>query len=429
MSTVLFAVFPYVALITAVAGSMGRYLGNRYSYSSLSSQLLENDGLFWGSVPWHYGITLVLLGHFFAWLFPGLALAVLGGGARLSSIEALGLALAIYAFVGLIVLIARRLVRNSRARPTTSPMDWVLLFVLVVQVGSGILIALFDRWGSVWYLSTAVPWLWSLVKLQPDVSTVAALPPLIQLHFVAGFVLIFLFPSTRLVHIAVPPIAYLWRPYQVVVWHRVPGRRAPIRSGALMVGAPAHAEAHLPNGGPAAPCGPEQLPPQVPLPSANAEAVTRRRFLSWISLGAGGVAALIAAVPSVAFLLGLRKMPQVWSAVGHVDDFPVGETRRVAFADPSPEPWAGVTAQTAAWLRRETTDRFTAFSINCTHLGCPVRWIASADLFMCPCHGGVFYRDGRVASGPPPQPLATYPVRTRDGNVEILTSPLPISGR
>ena len=48
---------------------------------------------------------------------------------------------------------------------------------------------------------------------------------------------------------------------------------------------------------------------------------------------------------------------------------------------------------------------------------------------MCPCHGGVFYKDGRVASGPPPQPLATYPVRVRDGRVEILTSPLPISGR
>ncbi len=89
-------------------------------------------------------------------------------------------------------------------------------------------------------------------------------------------------------------------------------------------------------------------------------------------------------------------------------------------------PWSGVTARTAAWLRREADDRFIAFAINCTHLGCPVRWLPDADLFMCPCHGGVFYGDGRVASGPPGRPLARYEVRVRGGVVEILASPLPI---
>ncbi|MCC7415565.1 MAG: ubiquinol-cytochrome c reductase iron-sulfur subunit [Acidobacteria bacterium] len=168
--------------------------------------------------------------------------------------------------------------------------------------------------------------------------------------------------------------------------------------------------------------------PPAPARAEEGEPVTRRDFLTRLSLAAGGLAALIVAIPSIAFLLGLRRSPQVWSTVGRIDEFQVGETRQVAFADPTPLPWAGVTAQTAAWLRRDTSDTFTAFSINCTHLGCPVRWIGTANLFMCPCHGGVFYHDGRVASGPPPQPLATYPVRTRNGNVEILTSPLPISG-
>jgi nitrate reductase gamma subunit len=427
MPIVLFAVFPYIAVITAVAGSTGRYLRNRYSYSSLSSQLLENDALFWGSVPWHYGITLILLAHLLAWLLPTVTLAILGGGLRLLSIEAVGLALAVYALIGLLVLIVRRLGRRSRARPTTSPMDWILLAVLLVQVMSGILIALFDRWGSVWYLSTAVPWLWSLVKLQPDVSTVAALPPLIQLHFFTGFVLIFLFPVTRLVHIAVPPISYLWRPYQVVVWRRAPGRpdlKVPAMMTASSRGEDGGGGAPRPDSARAA-----AAIGQVPPAASDGERVDRRGFLSRVSLAAGGIAAAIVAIPSVAFLLGLRRIPQVWAAVGRVDDFPLGETRQVAFADPSPLPWAGVTAQTAAWLRRETTDQFTAYAINCTHLGCPVRWIASANLFMCPCHGGVFYKDGRVASGPPPDALATYPVRVRDGHVEILTSPLPISGR
>ncbi len=155
--------------------------------------------------------------------------------------------------------------------------------------------------------------------------------------------------------------------------------------------------------------------------------LSRRRFLMGVSIAAGSIASLVVAVPSITFLMGLRKAPQIWRSVGSVDAFFVGTTVKVAFLDPSPLPWAGVTARTAAWLRRSGGQEFTAFSIHCTHLGCPLRWLDEADLFMCPCHGGVFYMDGRVASGPPPRPLTRYPVRVREGSVEILTSPIPIT--
>ncbi|HEY7389444.1 MAG TPA: ubiquinol-cytochrome c reductase iron-sulfur subunit [Bryobacteraceae bacterium] len=153
----------------------------------------------------------------------------------------------------------------------------------------------------------------------------------------------------------------------------------------------------------------------------------RRRFLTRISIILGALGAAFAAIPSVAFLLGLRKTPQIWRTVGKVDDFRIGSTVNVAFEDSSPLPWSGVTAQTAAWLRRISGEQFVAFSMNCTHLGCPVRWLADANLFMCPCHGGVFYADGQVASGPPPKPLNQYPVRVQRGEVQILTSPVPIT--
>ena len=153
----------------------------------------------------------------------------------------------------------------------------------------------------------------------------------------------------------------------------------------------------------------------------------RRRFLSRLSIVAGSIAGAIVAIPSVAFLLGLRKVPHVWRTVGKLEDFQIGSTVKVAFLDPSPLPWSGVTARTAAWLRRETAQQFIAFSVDCTHLGCPVRWLPDANLFMCPCHGGVFYANGTVASGPPPKPLTRYPVRIQGGDVQILTSPLPIT--
>lgn len=155
--------------------------------------------------------------------------------------------------------------------------------------------------------------------------------------------------------------------------------------------------------------------------------LSRRKFLTRLSIGLGSIGAALIAVPSVAFLLGLRKTPQIWRTVGKLDDFEIGSTVNVSFPDPSPLPWSGVTAQTAAWLRRVDDREFVAFSMICTHLGCPVRWLATANLFMCPCHGGVFYANGQVASGPPPKPLNRYPVRVSNDQVQILTTPVSIS--
>jgi menaquinol-cytochrome c reductase iron-sulfur subunit len=153
----------------------------------------------------------------------------------------------------------------------------------------------------------------------------------------------------------------------------------------------------------------------------------RRQFLTRISVILSSIGAALVAIPSVAFLLGLRKTPQVWRTVGKLSDFKIGSTVNVSFQDSSPLSWSGVTAQTAAWLRRTSDQQFVAFSMNCTHLGCPVRWLSEANLFMCPCHGGVFYADGQVASGPPPKPLNQYPVRVDTDEVQILTSPVPIT--
>ncbi len=220
---VLFAVFPYVAVILAVLVGSYRYLKDRFSYSTQSSQFLENRALFWGSVPWHYGIVIILLAHLLALLFPDSWARLIGAPVRLYVLEVTGLALAVMTIVGLALLILRRL-RNPRAFVVTSAMDWVLLGALFVQVALGFWVALFYRWGSDWYLHTAVPWLVSLLTLKPQVQFVAALPWLVKLHMVGGFVIIALFPFTRLVHVVTFPMRYLWRPYQVVVWNRRPMR-------------------------------------------------------------------------------------------------------------------------------------------------------------------------------------------------------------
>ncbi len=126
---VLFAAFPYVAVALAIWGGVHRYRHDRFSYSTLSSQLLENRSLFWGSVPWHYGIVIVLLAHLLGFLVPGMWARMTAAPVALYTIEIVGFAFGLAALFGLCVLMVRRFT-YERIRAVTSPMDWVLLWVL-----------------------------------------------------------------------------------------------------------------------------------------------------------------------------------------------------------------------------------------------------------------------------------------------------------
>jgi nitrate reductase gamma subunit len=216
---ILFGVFPYVAVALAVAVGLYRYCFDRYSYSSQSSQFLESKALFWGSVPWHYAILLVLLAHLLAFLFPSAWGALLGAPGRLYLLEVSGIVLGVVTTIAILVLIFRR-AANHRVNAVTTTIDWFLLVALLVQVATGVAIAITMRWGGFWYVHTVSPWLWSLVSFSPDVQYLAEMPFIVKLHATNAFFLIALFPFSRLVHVVSIPLSYIARPYQVVVWYR-----------------------------------------------------------------------------------------------------------------------------------------------------------------------------------------------------------------
>ncbi len=218
-STILFTVFPYVAITIAVLGSVYRYFNDRFSYSSQSSQFLENRELFWGSVPWHYGIILALLAHLGATVLAPVWGTIIASPINRDIIRLTGPILGFIAAFGLVVLIVRD-AGNNKARAVHSKADWLMLILLLVQIGLGLTITLFYRWGSAWYPYTASPWLFSIVELNPQPQFILALPPLVQTHFLNAFLLVAVIPFTRLVHLFTVPITYLWRPYQVVIWNR-----------------------------------------------------------------------------------------------------------------------------------------------------------------------------------------------------------------
>ncbi len=216
---ILFGAFPYVAVALMVGVGLYRYCVDRYSWSSQSSQFLESRVLFWGSVPWHYAILMILLAHFLAFLFPTGWGVILGRPIRLYLLEVTGLGLGLSTLIALALLIFRR-VLNARVSAVTTIVDWLVLVALFLQVATGVYIAFTLRWGSVWYLHTATPWLWSLVKFDPQVQYLAVMPTVVKLHAFNAFLIIALFPFSRLVHVVSVPLAYLSRPYQVVIWYR-----------------------------------------------------------------------------------------------------------------------------------------------------------------------------------------------------------------
>lgn len=157
----------------------------------------------------------------------------------------------------------------------------------------------------------------------------------------------------------------------------------------------------------------------------------RRRFLTRVTVAlSGGIAALVG-VPILGYLLApLVERPAVeYVDVGAADSFHVGETRLAKFRDPSPLPWAGQLAESALWVRRRAAsgeEAFQIFSVHCTHLGCPVNWRAEAGIFLCPCHGGVYYADGTVAGGPPERPLFQRGWKIdANGRLLVKVEPLP----
>ncbi len=145
------------------------------------------------------------------------------------------------------------------------------------------------------------------------------------------------------------------------------------------------------------------------------QAQPRRTFLMLLTAFGSVIAMVFVAIPGVSYLAAAvqRRKEQPWISLGPVSKFPKGDTQLkvIKAADnPLAQPWDGVTAQTGVYVRylgRDDNfkDQFHVFAINCTHLGCPVEWFPQSGLFMCPCHGGVYYEDGERASGPPPRGL------------------------
>ena len=162
--------------------------------------------------------------------------------------------------------------------------------------------------------------------------------------------------------------------------------------------------------------------------------LSRRELLTKLGILVNSLIAVILAVPIVRYLLSpvaraRREGYESWVPLGNLDQFPSGQTRLATYRNPVVNSWDGDTADIACWVRNVDGKKFQVFAINCAHLGCPVRWFPQSSLFMCPCHGGVYYQDGSRASGPPERGLFEYHYKIDGGKLLIQAGEMPTPGR
>ena len=136
------------------------------------------------------------------------------------------------------------------------------------------------------------------------------------------------------------------------------------------------------------------------------ETVTRRRFMVGLANGAGGVAAAAFTLPALGFALApvFKTTHIAWQPIGSPSDFPKDNyiAKVITISAGIGEAGKGL-----AYVRtrnpaldtepEDQYNRWIALSNRCAHLGCPVRWVAPAQRFVCPCHGGVYTLRGEVA--------------------------------
>lgn len=142
----------------------------------------------------------------------------------------------------------------------------------------------------------------------------------------------------------------------------------------------------------------EQPPPQE---------TTRRGFFEAAIYGMMGLISLMLAAPAAVYLLipSKAKNREQWADAGDIARLVPNSPIELVFQRRRFDGWREVVEKGTAWVVKHDETRVTAFSPNCTHLGCVYHWDAPNKDFLCPCHTSIFSIDGKVISGPAPRPL------------------------
>ncbi len=214
-----FGIYPYIALMVMVVGTILRYDQDPYSWKADSSQLMRSKGMRWGNNLFHVGIILLFFGHFVGLLTPESVYHLFMTSAQKQWLAyTAGGIFGWICFVGMVMLIYRRLT-DPRIRAITKPADMIVLLLIFAQLVLGLATIPESRAhpdGS--SMIALANWAQYIVTFRAGAADFVLHEALIfKLHIVLGLTLVLIFPFTRLVHMLSAPIKYLFRSgYQIV---------------------------------------------------------------------------------------------------------------------------------------------------------------------------------------------------------------------
>lgn len=215
-ATFLWLVLPYLAIASFVLGHIWRYRHDQFTWTTRSTQLLEARWLKIGSPLFHFGLLAVIGGHVIGILIPKAwtdGLGISEDTYRIFS-ATMGTLAGVATLAGLAILIARRML-NRRVAATTHGWDVSVMVLLGFMVFTGMWNTSIHNLilGGYDYRETVSPWFRGLFLLDPNASlmTAASVPLSYQLHAIGGWLLIAIWPFTRLVHAWSVPLTYLRR--------------------------------------------------------------------------------------------------------------------------------------------------------------------------------------------------------------------------
>ncbi len=162
-----------------------------------------------------------------------------------------------------------------------------------------------------------------------------------------------------------------------------------------------------------------------PPTSPGSTELGRRQFLSTVTFGIGGLITALFTLPALVYLLGpalRRQQKEVWVPLGSTSKVELGKPTLFKTTVEQQTGWIVNEQEVGVYVLTENGRDYIAMSNICTHLGCRVRWIDDQGEFFCPCHNGVFTKEGVVVSGPPPRPLDRYPTKVENGQIYILAA-------
>ena len=221
-----FVIYPYIVLTTFVLGHLYRYFTDRFGWNARSSELLEKRGTWYRITLFHWGILLTLMGHTGGLLIPQRYYDLFGITGQTHTFVAVvaGLLFGLAAFLGVALLMHRRITR-PRIAATTTLNNMITLILLFLATGTGLYNVMF---GHFYVLDTIAPWIRGVVILKPDPQLMLDVPLSYKIHILAALTVLGFSPFSRLIHIWSAPFEYLFRKVLVLRRHEASAIRGSI---------------------------------------------------------------------------------------------------------------------------------------------------------------------------------------------------------